>query len=128
MRRCCRRAGRLSRKPNPYGHELWQQQTAKALGLESALRSPGRPRQQGGGTQKPNLTPFYPPFSDKFSLDDFKELLSQHSPLLGPEEAPFHSDSTLLHKFGSGRVAFKGRNMEERTVGCVYAFRDQGTA
>jgi putative transposase len=30
----------------PYGDELWQQQTARALGLESALRSPGRPRQQ----------------------------------------------------------------------------------
>jgi putative transposase len=30
----------------PYGGELWQQQTAKALGLESALRSPGRPRKQ----------------------------------------------------------------------------------
>jgi putative transposase len=30
----------------PYGDELWQQQTAKVLGLESALRSPGRPRQQ----------------------------------------------------------------------------------
>jgi putative transposase len=30
----------------PYGDERWQQQTAKALGLESALRSPGRPRQQ----------------------------------------------------------------------------------
>ena len=30
----------------PYGDEWWQQQTAKALGLESALRSPGRPRKQ----------------------------------------------------------------------------------
>jgi len=30
----------------PYGNELWQQQTAKALGLESALRSPGRPRKR----------------------------------------------------------------------------------
>ena len=30
----------------PYGDALWQQQTAKALGLESALRSPGRPRRQ----------------------------------------------------------------------------------
>jgi putative transposase len=30
----------------PYGDQLWQQQTAKALGLESALRSPGRPRKQ----------------------------------------------------------------------------------
>jgi hypothetical protein len=30
----------------PYGDALWQQQTAKALGLESALRSPGRPGKQ----------------------------------------------------------------------------------
>jgi putative transposase len=28
----------------PYGDERWQRQTAKALGLESALRPPGRPR------------------------------------------------------------------------------------
>ena len=28
----------------PYGGEVWQQQTASALGLESALRQPGRPR------------------------------------------------------------------------------------
>jgi putative transposase len=30
----------------PYGDQRWQQQTAKALGLESALRSPGRPHKQ----------------------------------------------------------------------------------
>ena len=30
----------------PYGDELWQAQTAKALGLESALRRPGRPRKE----------------------------------------------------------------------------------
>jgi hypothetical protein len=30
----------------PYGDELWQKQTAAALGLESALRQPGRPRKQ----------------------------------------------------------------------------------
>ena len=29
----------------PYGDERWQEQTAKALGLESALRAVGRPRQ-----------------------------------------------------------------------------------
>jgi putative transposase len=28
----------------PYGDELWQKQTAQALGLESALRRPGRPK------------------------------------------------------------------------------------
>jgi putative transposase len=27
----------------PFGEQLWQQQTAKALGLQSALRGPGRP-------------------------------------------------------------------------------------
>ena len=30
----------------PYGDELWQQQTAATLGLESALRRPGRPRKE----------------------------------------------------------------------------------
>ena len=30
----------------PYGDELWQQQTAKDLGLQSAMRPPGRPRKQ----------------------------------------------------------------------------------
>ncbi len=30
----------------PYGDERWQRQTAKTLGLESALRSPGRPRKR----------------------------------------------------------------------------------
>ena len=30
----------------PYGDEQWQAQTAKALGLESALRRPGRPRKE----------------------------------------------------------------------------------
>jgi len=34
----------------PYGDGVWQQQTAEALGLQSALRSRGRPRQA-----KPNL-------------------------------------------------------------------------
>ena len=29
----------------PYGSEPWQQQTAVALGLQSSLRSRGRPRQ-----------------------------------------------------------------------------------
>jgi putative transposase len=40
----------------PNGDDRWQQQTAKALGLESALRPPGRPRKQKE-TGKPNLTP-----------------------------------------------------------------------
>jgi len=30
----------------PYGDETWQQQTAVTLGLESALRQPGRPRKK----------------------------------------------------------------------------------
>ena len=30
----------------PYGDEVWQESTAKGLGLESALRSAGRPRKQ----------------------------------------------------------------------------------
>jgi putative transposase len=30
----------------PYGDDTWQQQTAAALGLESALRRPGRPRKE----------------------------------------------------------------------------------
>ena len=30
----------------PFGDETWQQQTAQALALESALRGPGRPRKQ----------------------------------------------------------------------------------
>ena len=30
----------------PYGDEVWEQQTAKSLGLESALRRPGRPRKK----------------------------------------------------------------------------------
>jgi putative transposase len=30
----------------PYGDTLWQQQTAVNLGLESALRPPGRPRKE----------------------------------------------------------------------------------
>jgi putative transposase len=30
----------------PFGDDLWQQQTAEGLGLESALRGPGRPRKK----------------------------------------------------------------------------------
>ena len=35
---------RSVRRGAPFGDELWQEQTAKDLGLESALRPPGRPR------------------------------------------------------------------------------------
>ena len=38
----------------PYGEEMWQEQTAKALGLESALRRPGRPRKEKASDR--NLT------------------------------------------------------------------------
>ena len=41
---------RSLRRGAPYGAEQWQQQTAKALGLESALRSPGRPRKEKSKT------------------------------------------------------------------------------
>jgi putative transposase len=34
----------------PYGDDLWQQETASALGLESALRRPGRPRKEKAAT------------------------------------------------------------------------------
>jgi hypothetical protein len=37
----------------PYGDEHWQEQTAKALGLESALRRPGRPRKDTGTGKSP---------------------------------------------------------------------------
>jgi len=36
----------------PYGDEVWQKLTAKALGLESALRRPGRPRKEKGSPKK----------------------------------------------------------------------------
>jgi putative transposase len=36
----------------PYGDELWQEQTAHALGLESALRRPGRPRKHEKSSAK----------------------------------------------------------------------------
>ena len=39
----------------PYGDEAWQHQTAAALGLESALRRPGRPR-KGKQPSHENLT------------------------------------------------------------------------
>ena len=38
-------AVRLSvRRSRPFGAEKWVKETAKALGMESALRDPGRPR------------------------------------------------------------------------------------
>jgi len=37
----------------PYGTPQWQRRTAKRLGLESAYRSPGRPRIARGGSQVP---------------------------------------------------------------------------
>jgi putative transposase len=37
----------------PYGDEFWQEKTAKALGLESALRRPGRPRKDQGTSKNP---------------------------------------------------------------------------
>jgi putative transposase len=41
----------------PFGDELWQQKTAIALGLESALRRPGRPKKPTQtAAQKPKQT------------------------------------------------------------------------
>ncbi len=34
----------------PFGHTVWQQRTAKRLGLESTLRSPGRPKSKPSPT------------------------------------------------------------------------------
>jgi putative transposase len=39
LRRCVARGA-------PWGDAAWQKQTAAALGLESALRPPGRPKKQ----------------------------------------------------------------------------------
>jgi len=36
----------------PYGADEWQALTAQALGLESALRRPGRPRKENVGNDK----------------------------------------------------------------------------
>jgi putative transposase len=36
----------------PFGDEVWQQKTAAALGLESALRRPGRPKKQKESSPK----------------------------------------------------------------------------
>jgi putative transposase len=35
----------------PYGDETWQRQTAAALGLQSALRRPGRPKKEKRSTE-----------------------------------------------------------------------------
>ena len=35
----------------PFGTAVWQQKTAKRLGLESSLRSPGRPRKQASSNK-----------------------------------------------------------------------------
>jgi hypothetical protein len=37
----------------PYGAAAWQEQTAQALGLESALRRPGRPRKNAAAKKNP---------------------------------------------------------------------------
>jgi putative transposase len=46
LRRCVLRGA-------PYGDEGWQEQTAQALGLESALRPPGRPRKNAAARNYP---------------------------------------------------------------------------
>jgi putative transposase len=38
----------------PFGDDLWQRQTARALGVESALRQPGRTRKKKPASE--NLT------------------------------------------------------------------------
>jgi hypothetical protein len=38
--------GRSTQGGTPFGETVWQQATAKRLGLESTLPPPGRPRQE----------------------------------------------------------------------------------
>jgi hypothetical protein len=38
------RVNRIARVGTPFGETVWQQATAKRLGLESTLRPPGRPK------------------------------------------------------------------------------------